>query len=735
MTLTDREYQVLRDAAAEVIRAVGVETGGSNVQFALNRDTGEIVVIEMNPRVSRSSALASKATGYPIAKVATKLAIGYTLDEIPNDITGTTPASFEPALDYVVVKLPRFAFEKFPGADAELTTQMKSVGEAMGIGRSFNEAWGKAMRSRELDGIARDRAARSPVPSWDRFDVIAARLLAGDDARRRWPTSPSVHPWFLRRVAARGDGRAGAARGAASAALDAGRLAAAEAARHRRRPHRRADRRRASARCAAARREPACARSTRRSTAAPPRSRRRRRTTTRPTSRRTSCAAATARACVILGSGPNRIGQGIEFDYCCVQAAQTFRALGYDAVMVNCNPETVSTDYDTSDRLYFEPLTVEDVLEVIEREQPIGVVAQFGGQTPLGLARRLERGRRAAPGHAVRGDRRGRGPRAVRRACWLDSACRRRPGAIAAGVDEAAAIAAARSATRCWCGPPTCSAAVRCASATTSRCCASRPVQPELAGRPLRRGRDRGRRGRGLRRRRRAWIGAVMQHVEEAGVHSRRLGLRDPDAVAGRRDRARDPRADARDRPGAGRARADQRAVRGAGRAGVRDRGEPAGLAHGAVRRQGHRPQPGRGGLPGRARRLAVDLAEDAPEHISVKAAVLPFQRFFGADPALGPEMRSTGEVMGIGPDFPTAFAKAERAAGRPLPANRAACSCRCATPTSRPRRMLAAAAAVARLRSGRHRRHRPRAAADRHPRGDGPKVTAGVAERGRPDP
>src|SRR5213080_2662977 len=194
-TLTDREYQVLRDASATVIRAVGVETGGSNVQFALNRDTGELVVIEMNPRVSRSSALASKATGYPIAKVATKLAIGYTLDEIPNDITGTTPASFEPTLDYVVVKLPRFAFEKFPGADAGLTTQMKSVGEAMGIGRTFAEAWGKAMRSRELDGVTR-RQGSIADGTWDRFDVIAARLLDGEPPQRLADES-AVHPWFL----------------------------------------------------------------------------------------------------------------------------------------------------------------------------------------------------------------------------------------------------------------------------------------------------------------------------------------------------------------------------------------------------------------------------------------------------------------------------------------------------------------------------------------------------------
>src|SRR5205085_2256841 len=232
------------------IRAVGVDTGGSNIQFARSRETGEVRVIEMNPRVSRSSALASKATGYPIAKVAARLAVGYTLDEIPNDLTGTTPASFEPTLDYVVVKFPRFAFEKFPGADRTLGTQMKSVGEAMGIGRTFLEAFRKALRSRQLD------------------------------SRGQWQLPDAAHPWLHPAVGA-------------------------------------------------------------------PR-------------------------VVILGSGPNRIGQGIEFDYCCVHAAQSFRALGYEAVMVNCNPETVSTDYDTSDRLYFEPLDVESVLAICDRERPAG---------------------------------------------------------------------------------------------------------------------------------------------------------------------------------------------------------------------------------------------------------------------------------------------------------------------------------------------------------------------------
>src|SRR6187200_3168150 len=354
MTLSDEAYQELRDAAAAVIRAVGVETGGSNIQFARHRDTGELRVIEMNPRVSRSSALASKATGYPIAKVAAKLAVGYTLDEIPNDLTKTTPASFEPTLDYVVVKFPRFAFEKFPGADVTLGTQMKSVGEAMGIGRTFTEAFLKAFGSRELEP-----GSRTP---WATIDDLPEGL----------------HPWFVGQLEAAklelrtgdiprakragwGDDSIGAAWGTSGEDVRRTRYA-----RGIKPAYRRVDS------CGG---EVEAASNYLYSTwgeedEGPP--------------------AATKPRVVILGSGPNRIGQGIEFDYCCVHAAQTLRRLVYDAVMVNCNPETVSTDADSSDRLYFEPLTVEDVLEVIEREQPLGVVAQFGGQTPLRLARRLE---------------------------------------------------------------------------------------------------------------------------------------------------------------------------------------------------------------------------------------------------------------------------------------------------------------------------------------------------------
>ena len=389
MTLSDREYQALRDAAAKVIRAVGVETGGSNVQFAVNRESGEIVVIEMNPRVSRSSALASKATGYPIAKVATRLAIGYTLDEIPNDITGTTPASFEPTIDYVVVKAPRFAFEKFAGSDETLTTQMKSVGEAMGIGRCFNEAYGKAMRSRELDRDPREEGELT-TPAWDRFDALLGRLREGEDPDALSP-------------------RAASTPGSATSSHDAWRA--------RTTPPRAGSTASTPRRCGCSSTRASPTRASRGSAAAARRRCARGASSlgVRPVFKTVdSCGGEVAAetsylyssydridepleddrpAVLILGSGPNRIGQGIEFDYCCVQAVRSYRAQGYAAVMVNCNPETVSTDYDTADRLYFEPLTAEDVLEVVEREQPIGVVVQFGGQTPLKLARRLvERG-------------------------------------------------------------------------------------------------------------------------------------------------------------------------------------------------------------------------------------------------------------------------------------------------------------------------------------------------------
>jgi carbamoyl-phosphate synthase large subunit len=639
MTLSDEAYQELRDAAVAVVRAVGVDTGGSNIQFARDRVTGDIRVIEMNPRVSRSSALASKATGYPIAKVAAKLAVGYTLDEIPNDLTGTTPASFEPTLDYVVVKFPRFAFEKFPGADTTLGTQMKSVGEAMGIGRTFTEALAKALRSRELDGGA--------VTPWPSLDELPEGL----------------HPWFraeLERL------RVGS--------LNLSDLVADDWLRLKRLGHSDA----AVARACGVEEE--TARAARRAWGV------------RPGYRRVdSCAgeveaasnyyystwgekdecAPAGGSVVILGSGPNRIGQGIEFDYCCVHAAQSFRALGYEAVMVNCNPETVSTDYDTSDRLYFEPLGVEEVLAICEREQPAGVVIQFGGQTPLKLARAIE-----AAGFRVLGtpfeavdlaeDR-------ERFAALCDGlGIAVPPWGTATSADEAVAVAervgypvlvrpsyvlGGRSMRVCYDAD-----SVREAAEVGGTLLVDRFLENaiEIDVDALCDGTQ-------------TFVAAVMQHVEEAGVHSG-----DSSCVL----------------PAPSLTRSERRAVAHA----VRRLGPALGvvgllnvqlaLADGELYVLEANPRASRTvpfaskatgvNLVQAACRLAagatipeLDLAETkSKEQVSVKAAVLPFARFPGADPVLGPEMRSTGEVMASASDLPTAFAKAERAAGRRLPAS-----------------------------------------------------------------
>ena len=521
MTLPDEAYQELRDAAIAVIRAVGVETGGSNIQFARDRDTGDLRVIEMNPRVSRSSALASKATGYPIAKVAAKLAVGYTLDEIPNDLTKTTPASFEPTLDYVVVKFPRFAFEKFPGADTTLGTQMKSVGEAMGIGRTFQEAFAKAFASRELDAGA--------VTPWATLEDLP------DD----------LHPWFRRELdELRRNGPPTGSRSYRRVDSCAGEVAADSNYYYSTRGE--AD-------------EPLPA----------------------PTKPRV----------VILGSGPNRIGQGIEFDYCCVHAAQSFRALGYEAVMVNCNPETVSTDYDTSDRLYFEPLDIESVLAVCEREQPEGVVIQFGGQTPLKLASAIE-----AAGFKVLGtpyeavdlaedrERFGR---------LLDELGVRCPEWGIADEPGAAVEIAERI------GYPVLVRPSYVLGGRAMRVCYDEEPGAHGDGRrerpcprrPLPRGRARDRRRRALRRRlgvhrcgdgARRGSGCALRRlvVCPAGALARRGGLR-------RGLPCRPPA-----RPRARRGRPPERPARARRRRSLRARGEPARFAHRALREQGDRYQP-----------------------------------------------------------------------------------------------------------------------------------------------
>ena len=483
-TLSDTLYQQLRDQALTVIRAVGVETGGSNIQFAVNPETEEIVVIEMNPRVSRSSALASKATGFPIAKIAARLAVGYALEEIDNDITRKTPASFEPTIDYVVVKWPRFAFEKFPGADGELHTSMQSVGEAMAIGRTFKQAFVKAMRSRELDvipsGFDGDLLARLESPRHDRYEVLFEAIRRGHSEAELCERT-GIDPWFMAEMAAlaRGeDPEAGLERSFKSVDTCAAEFEAETpyyySGWERRAAHevRRGD---------------------------------------RP-------------SVVILGSGPNRIGQGIEFDYCCVHAAMTVRESGRDAVMINCNPETVSTDYDTSDRLYFEPLTLEDVLGVIEIEQPEGVIVQFGGQTPLKLAAGLADAGVPLLGTPGRVDPPGRGPaqlrRAARRARPEGPAVRHRPSRTPRRSRWPTAWA-----TRCSSGPRTCSAAARWRSVTPASGLESYLRRTNGGGGrtifldrflenaieidvdALCDGED-------------VEIGAIMQHVEEAGVHS-----------------------------------------------------------------------------------------------------------------------------------------------------------------------------------------------------------------------
>jgi carbamoyl-phosphate synthase large subunit len=668
MTLPDEAYQELRDAAAAVIRAVGVDTGGSNIQFARSRETGEVRVIEMNPRVSRSSALASKATGYPIAKVAARLAVGYTLDEIPNDLTGTTPASFEPTLDYVVVKFPRFAFEKFPGADRTLGTQMKSVGETMGIGRTFAEAFLKAYRSRELDA-----GAATP---W--------QLLAD--------VPEDVHPFFQRELAQIRDALEGIGEVDSLVADDFLRL-------------KRAGLSDADVAAAAGTTETAVRQ-------------RRRDCGVRPSYRRVdSCAGEVEAASnyfystwgevdeappsvdrprvVILGSGPNRIGQGIEFDYCCVHAVTTYRELGYEAVMVNCNPETVSTDYDTSDRLYFEPLDTESVLAICERERPDGVVIQFGGQTPLKLARAIE-----DAGYRILGtpfDAVDLAEDRERFAGLLRAHGLRSPEwGIAASPDEAVEIAeqigypvlvrpsyvlGGRAMRVCYTADE-----VREMPAGMLEASAAKPPMPsaKTAASPsapppgervlvdrfvehavevdvdaLCDGVD-------------TYVAAVMQHVEEAGVHSGDSACVLPApslSFAQTQEIARVVRILGRALGVIGLLNV-QLAVTGDGEVYVIEANPRASRTVPFVSKATGVE------LVKAACRLALGARvselglppERPPRQWSVKAAVLPFARFPGSDPVLGPEMRSTGEVMASAADLSTALDKAERAAGRRLP-------------------------------------------------------------------
>jgi carbamoyl-phosphate synthase large subunit len=640
-TLTDPLYQELRDQAIKVIRAIGVETGGSNVQFGVNPEDGEIVVIEMNPRVSRSSALASKATGFPIAKMAAKLAVGYALEEIPNDITQATPASFEPTIDYVVTKIPRFAFEKFPGAEGRLSTHMQSVGEAMAIGRTFRESFAKALRSRELDAEPdlpagdEDLLQRLRIPCPDRFDLILEAFKRGIEIEVVHGCC-LVDRWFLRELqalATEGDGTEGQVRTYKAVDTCAAEFEAATPYYYSGHERPRAD---GSASSEVRRGE--------------------------------------RDSVVILGAGPNRIGQGIEFDYCCVHAAMTVRELDRDAVMINCNPETVSTDYDTSDRLYFEPLTAEDVLAVCAQEKPEGVIVQFGGQTPLKLARTLEEAGVPLLGTPVDAidlaEDRGRFGAMLRRL-----GIKHPPYGTALSAEEAGTIAeevgfpllvrpsyvlGGRAMEICY-SKEDLSAYLRAHVKADQE-------HPLLLDRFLENaievdvdalgdGED-------------AWVAGIMQHVEEAGVHSGDSACVIPPMSLGA-EMLEEIRATTRQialELGVIGLLNIQYAVAG-GELYVIEANPRASRTVPFVSKAIGLP------LAKLACRLMLgekladhDLPEPPSGHVSVKEAVLPFARFAGADSVLGPEMKSTGEVMGIAGDFPTAFGKAQAAAGVTLP-------------------------------------------------------------------
>jgi len=703
MTLTDREYQHMRDVGIAVLRAVGVDTGGCNIQFAVDPRTGRMIVIEMNPRVSRSSALASKATGFPIAKIAAKLAVGYTLDEIPNDITRKTPAAFEPAIDYIVVKVPRFAFEKFPGADPVLTTHMKSVGEAMSIGRNFTEALGKALRSMETrdagfwtraDPDLSDDALREAVATPTdgriyRIEQALRRGMAVDDVAQL----SGIDPWFVDQIASLVELR--------DELVDAPALTPALLRKAKR--HGISDRQ-----LAALRPELAGEDGVRLL---------RLRAGIRPVYKAVdTCAAEFAATTpyhyssydeetevapqpdrpkvIILGSGPNRIGQGIEFDYSCVHAVMALRDAGYETVMVNCNPETVSTDYDTSDRLYFEPLTFEDVMEVVHAERSsgrvAGVICTLGGQTPLGLAQRLK-----DAGVAVLGTQ----PEAI------DLAEHR--GAFGRVLREAGLPAPKH-------GTATSFAEAKAVADGIGYPVLVRPSYV-LGGRGMEIVYDEGHLSDYISRATEItsdhpvlvdhflddaieidvdalydgvdlYLGGVMEHIEEAGIHSGDSACALPPITLGERDIAAVRSSTLAIATGVGvrgllnvqyalagdvlyvleaNPRASRTVPFVSKATAVPLAKAAARIALGAtiadLRREGLLPRHGDGG----------DLPDDAP--IAVKEAVLPFHRFRSADGAhvdslLGPEMKSTGEVMGFDAVFGTAFAKSQAASYGSLP-------------------------------------------------------------------
>ena len=693
-TLSDVEYQAMRDMARQVIRAIGVETGGSNIQFGVHPDTGRIVVIEMNPRVSRSSALASKATGFPIAKIAAKLAVGYTLDEITNDITKTTPSSFEPAIDYCVVKIPRFNFEKFPHADQTLTTSMKSVGEVMSIGRTFAIALQKALRSMEnrtdgLDSPLRRDGARAQysaeeleqirkevkTPTPRRLFWLAEACRAGIAAQELYALS-AIDPWFIREVQLLVDAEGQIADSAKG--LRAG-AHVPDLVRWKRLGF--SDKRigRLTGRTEA---EIATQREA---------------MNLHPVFKRVDTCAAEFEAntpylyssyededevrpddrkkVLILGSGPNRIGQGIEFDYCCVQASFALRAAGYETLMVNCNPETVSTDYDTSDRLYFEPLTLEDVLAVARREKPIGAIVQFGGQTPLKLARGLEKAGIRILGTSVDAI-----DAAEDRELWSkvveDLKLRQPDHGIARSPDEA--LATARRIGYPVMVRPSFVLGGRAMEVVyddaglvqySTEAVQASEERPILIDRFLKDATevDVDCVGDGKE----YVVAGVMEHIEEAGIHSGDSACALPPFSLAKEivsDIARQTLALARHLRVVGCMNV-QFAVQG-GRIHVLEGNPRASRTVPFVGKATGVPWAKIAALCTVGKSLSEQgiRGTAVPRHLSVKEAVFPFHRFSKADTILGPEMRSTGEVMGVDDSFPRAFAKAQIAAGNALP-------------------------------------------------------------------
>jgi carbamoyl-phosphate synthase large subunit len=686
-TLTDKEYQLLRNASIAILREIGVDTGGSNVQFSINPANGRMTVIEMNPRVSRSSALASKATGFPIAKVAAKLAVGYTLDELKNDITGgATPASFEPSIDYVVTKIPRFAFEKFPAADPHLTTQMKSVGEVMAIGRTFQESFQKALRGLEtgIDGLTERSSDRDEIVE-EIGEPGPERILFVGDAFRIGMTLDEVHaetaidPWFLaqieRIVATEAQVRARTIESLSAAEMrhlkrmgfsDRRLAVLAGTHQHAVRAHRHALGVRP-----VYKRVDTCAAEFATQTAY------------MYSTYEEECEAQPSqrKKIMVLGGGPNRIGQGIEFDYCCVHAALAMREDGYETIMVNCNPETVSTDYDTSDRLYFEPVTLEDVLEIVAVEKPVGVIVQYGGQTPLKLALDLERA--GVPIIGTTPDSIDIAEDRERFQKLLHELGLKQPPNRTARTEEQA-LALAREIGYPLVVRPSYVLGGRAMEIVHGDKDLERYMReavrvseksPVLLDRFLNDAIevDVDCIGDGAE----VMIGGIMEHVEAAGIHSGDSACSLPPYTlsAALQDEMR--------RQTALMARAlkvvglmnVQFAIQGEGSDAVvyvlevnprasrtvpfvsKATGQP--LAKIAARCMAGQKLADQKGVKG----------EVVPPYFSIKEAVFPFNKFPGVDPVLGPEMRSTGEVMGAGQSFGEAMLKSQLGAGSRLPA------------------------------------------------------------------